>query len=150
MDSEKRRKLKSYVEAVRHLAGKVESQRTAARIVCEVARDLRTEEKKKMKKSRIGVGDDLSKQATEKQLAYLEDLGVPVPEGLTKNQASLLIEVELSRKEQEEEDGEDVVVFRRAGKIRPGGPYVVSVEARESCPAEVRPGDVDPEFRRVV
>jgi len=76
----------------------VADEQTAARIVSEIARDLRMEQISRER----GRGDD--GLATPAQLRYLKRLNVQVAPGLKKKQASALIDAELAKGNNGDED----------------------------------------------
>ena len=78
-----------YVELYEELKAKVGSEDVALAIVEQVGKDNRVE---RMRSSVVQNGTNGEQPATEKQIAYLKVLNVEVSEGLTKSQASELID----------------------------------------------------------
>jgi hypothetical protein len=70
-------------------------ERIAQAVLVEVTKDRRMEEMREEREARNG------EPATPKQLDYLKNLGVPVSQGLTKKQASELIDEALDKEEDE-------------------------------------------------
>ena len=66
-------------------------ERVAQIVLAEVAKDRRMEEIKEEREARNG------EPVTTKQVEYLKNLGVPVTPGLTKKQASILIDNALDK-----------------------------------------------------
>lgn len=79
-------KVESYLEILNEIKAKVSDEASAVRILGEVAKDVRMEQ---MREEREGMNGE---PATAKQLQYLKTLGVQVAPGVTKKQASRLID----------------------------------------------------------
>lgn len=82
-------KISSYVELFTLLRSSVNDEQVAALILEQIAKDARTQlliQRNGNHKSESDV------PATEKQLGYLKSLGADVPAGMTKQQASKMIE----------------------------------------------------------
>lgn len=83
-----------YVELFENVKAKVGSDEVALAIVEQVGKDERVERMQSgsghASRAESGVVSD--QPATEKQLGYLKKLGVEFGEGLTKQQASALID----------------------------------------------------------
>ena len=75
-----------YLELLEQLKGKVSDEGSAVRILSEISKDVRMEQ---IKEEREGMNGE---PATMKQLQYLKTLGIQVSPGLTKRQASRLID----------------------------------------------------------
>mgnify|MGYP006290253593 CR=1 FL=1 len=150
MDSKKRERFRVYTDALKELMAQVEDPRTAARILGEAAKDRRVHRMSMTRAVPRKVRAKRNRPATDKQVAYLQHLEVPVPEGLTRDQASVLIDVELARKAQENERVDEVaeMTFRPSPRVRREGPYIVSVESRKSNIAG--PEDVGSDYSTVV
>ena len=78
-----------YVELFEDLKARVGSDDVALAIVEQVGKDSRVE---RMRSSVVQNGTNGEQPATGKQIAYLKALKVDVSEGLTKSQASELID----------------------------------------------------------
>jgi len=79
-------KVDQYLELLQQLKSKVSDEGAAVRILNEVAKDVRMEQ---IREEREGMNGE---PATMKQLQYLKTLGMQVSPGLTKRQASRLID----------------------------------------------------------
>ena len=131
MESNMQARVKGYLELLGAIRQSVDSEETAARILSEIARDLRAEQIQRERANGNGNGNSGSKAATQRQLEYLRDLGVKVTPGITKQQASALITAEQSRSD-EEADEETVVSSSEEDDSAAGGPYVERVETKAS------------------
>ena len=78
-----------YMDAYSEILARVQDKDVALAILSEVAKDRRTAEIN---------GKNGAEKATQSQLEYLEDLGGEVKSGLTKAEASRLIEKAKTRK----------------------------------------------------
>jgi len=87
-------KLESYLTLLEEIKEKTGDEETARVLLGEVAQDLRMEH---MHEERNFSGNV---SATDNQIGYLRRLGVEIPEGLTKKQASKLIDATLAGKKQ--------------------------------------------------
>lgn len=81
-----RERIDAYVKFLDGIVGKVKSEAVALGLLQECARDRRMEE---IRRERDRSNGDA---ATERQIAFLRDLGVEIEPGLTKRQASQLID----------------------------------------------------------
>ena len=81
----------SYIGLLNELKTRVSNEQTAAMILGEIARDRRM---MKISAERRGYAN----KATQKQLRLLSKLHVDYPEGISKGEASSLIDGELGRK----------------------------------------------------
>lgn len=79
-------KLSSYLELLDEIKQRTQDERAAVSLLQEISKDRRMDEIRKERNSR----NDLP--ATDKQISFLESFGVPIPVGLTRKQASNLIE----------------------------------------------------------
>jgi phage gp16-like protein len=79
-------KVDHYLELLEQLKGKVSDEGSAVRILSEIAKDERMDQ---MREEREGMNGE---PATTKQLQYMKTLGVEIAPGLTKRQASKLID----------------------------------------------------------
>ena len=86
MDEYTQEKLDRYLELLDEVRQKTQDERTAVSLLQEISKDRRMEQ---MRGEASYNGDA---PATEKQKAYLERLGAVIPEGLTRQQASELID----------------------------------------------------------
>jgi hypothetical protein len=75
-----------YINLYGEIRKKTGDDRVAQAILAEVAKDRRMQEMREEREARNG------ELATAKQLQYLENLGVKVKPGLTKKEASALID----------------------------------------------------------
>ena len=122
-------KLEEYLGLMNELKGKVADEQTAARIMSEIARDLRMEQISK-ERGRSGGSNGL---ATPAQLRYLKKLNVQVTTGLTKQQASALIDAELERGAASEEETAEAVPSQK-NQDEELGKYVHRAKERRPVP----------------
>ena len=87
-------KVEKYLGLFQEIRGRIEDPAVARTILTEVSKDRRMEEIREEKEMRNG------EPATTRQLEYLRNLGVQVKPGLTKKQASLLIDEALEKEEE--------------------------------------------------
>ena len=85
MDIIIQQKLDSYLALLDEIKERTKDDETARALLGEVAQDLRSE---KIREQTVING---IASATESQIGYLKRLGAEIPEGLTKQQASVLI-----------------------------------------------------------
>ena len=90
MKASKQARLDSYLELLSEIKAKVGDEATAARILTELAKDERMEQIREERANR-------AEPATTKQLQFMKKLGVQVPTGVSKSEASRLIDEELGR-----------------------------------------------------
>lgn len=93
IDDETKEKLEYYIEAYEHVLKRVRIDQVAINLVQEMARDMRTgliQQERRNHAHGSMQGQDVP--ATEKQRAFLERLGVSIPEPLSKHKASELID----------------------------------------------------------
>ena len=88
MENEIQAKIDWYVDVFRNAKGKVRDENVASVIMNAVGEDVRVGAVKTPRVENSG-GDGL---ATEKQRAFLERLGVTIPPGCSKEEASRLID----------------------------------------------------------
>ncbi len=74
-----------YLQAFEQIRKRVADDKLATVLLQEIAKDMRMD---RMEKN----GNGKDKPATEKQIAYLKSLGVEAKPGLSKREASLLID----------------------------------------------------------
>lgn len=86
MDENTKQEISNYLELLDEIKQGTEDENTAAVILAEIAKDRRIEQ------TRPERSFNGNAPATENQIAYLQDLGVVIPEGLTRQQASKLID----------------------------------------------------------
>ena len=86
MDEYTQAKLNGYLELLAEVREQTQDERTAVALIQEISKDRRMEQ---MRGETTSNGDT---PATENQKAYLERLGAVIPEGLTRQQASKLID----------------------------------------------------------
>ena len=85
---ESKTKLEEYINLLNEIKTRVEDEHTAVRILAEISKDRRMQEMHEQREQQN------NKPASQKQLAYLSDLGVDVSEhpALTSKKASELID----------------------------------------------------------
>ena len=81
-------KLEKYLELFQEIRGKVDDERTALTLLQEVSKDRRMEQIKEEREMKNG------EPATTRQLQFMKKLGIEIPPGVTKKQASMLIDEE--------------------------------------------------------
>jgi hypothetical protein len=87
-------RLEGYLELLNEIKGKVGDEATAARILSELAKDVRMEQIREERQVH-------AEPATARQLQFMKKLGVEIEPGLTKAEASRLIDEELGRNGEE-------------------------------------------------
>ena len=85
-------RVEGYLDLYGGISDKVEDGRVAMAILQEISKDRRMEEIKAERETRNGEA-----AATARQLAFLEKLGVDVPENVSKKLASELIDEALGK-----------------------------------------------------
>jgi hypothetical protein len=88
-------KLDNYLELLNEIKARVGEEATAARILTELAKDVRMEQIREERQVR-------AEPATAKQLQFMKTLGIEVPAGCSKTEASRLLDEELGRNGGEE------------------------------------------------
>ena len=91
MDQNMQAKLDKYMDLFEELKQKTNDERTALTLLQEVSKDRRMEEIREEREVKN------SEPATTKQLKFMKKLGIDVPPGITKREASMLIDEELGR-----------------------------------------------------
>lgn len=86
MDEDTKEKLDSYLELLEEIKSRTSDERISAGLLGEIAKDKRMEQ---IRQERNFNGD---LPATEKQISFLKNLDATIPENLTRQQASQLIE----------------------------------------------------------
>jgi hypothetical protein len=96
-------KLTEYLDLVKNIKRQVNEPELVAALVTEISKDRRVQEMRAERKAFVEVshdngdnGNDLP--ATVKQKEFLLDLNVAIPKGLTKRQASELLEQALAQR----------------------------------------------------
>jgi hypothetical protein len=84
-------KLDKYLDLFEELKQKTNDERTALTLLQEVSKDRRMEEIREEREVKN------SEPATTKQLNFMKKLGIDVLPGITKREASMLIDEELGR-----------------------------------------------------
>ncbi len=84
-------KLGEYLQIYEDLKEKTGDDRAALTLLQEVAKDRRTEEIRGEREAKN------NEPATAKQIKFMKKLGMGIPEGVTKKEASMLIDEELGR-----------------------------------------------------
>ena len=90
MDVEMQQKLDSYLVLLKSIKERTEDEQTARVLLSEISKDLRMMQIQQEKNSNGNIS------ATENQIGFLKRLGAEIPEGLTKQQASKLIDATLA------------------------------------------------------
>ena len=105
METQTQTQVNSYVELFKQIKEEVGDSQIAAQLVEQIGKDRRTAilrgfERVSSSKSSFaenGKGNDKDEQeATPKQLGYLRQLGMEIPENLSKKQASEMIDQALA------------------------------------------------------
>ena len=91
MDESIQAKLDNYMELLEQIKGKTDDERTAVSLLQEVSKDRRMEAIRDEREAKNNM------PATEKQKKFMKKLGIDFPETVTKQEASLLIDEELSK-----------------------------------------------------
>jgi hypothetical protein len=91
MENNMNERVEDYVKLINELRERVGDDITARVILSEISRDRRTDEIRSEQEAKNG------QPATEKQVAFLKDLGVSVRKGITKREASELIDEALGK-----------------------------------------------------
>ncbi len=89
MESIEIERLESYVEVYDEIREKTESDSAAVAILQEMGKDQRS---KQIREEKATVNHEV---ATEKQKRFMKRLGISCPAGVTKKEASALIDEEL-------------------------------------------------------
>ena len=145
MDEKMKAKLDEYVGLLGELKAKVQDEQTAARILSEIARDLRMEQISRER----GRSPGSNGLATSAQLGYLKRLNVQVTPGLTKQQASALIDAELEKGTGDEDETVSAVSSHQDVE-KELGKYVHRVEKARSLPFRKVTEESVPEYRVMV
>ena len=91
MDENINKKLNSYLELLAEIKEKTEDEITARVLLQELSKDLRMEKIKQEREANNG------SPATDKQKNFMKKLKIVIPEGLTKQAASMMIDEELGK-----------------------------------------------------
>jgi hypothetical protein len=91
MEKDMKQRVEDYLELFNDIKQSVGDDITARAILAEVSKDRRMDEIRSEKETSNG------KPATEKQLAFLKDLGVSFRKGVTKREASELLDEALGK-----------------------------------------------------
>ena len=83
-------KVETYLDLLGEIKEKVGDEQTAARLLTEVAKDVRMDQIREERENH-------AEPATVRQLQFLKKLGVQAESGVTKAEASRLIDEELGR-----------------------------------------------------
>ena len=78
-------KLDEYLELLDEVKEKVQDDVTVGRIVSEIAKDMRMEQIREERQNHV-------EPATEKQLRFMKKLRIDIPDGVTKAEASRLLD----------------------------------------------------------
>jgi len=90
MEQNTQTKLNSYLELFGQIRQKTSDEKIAMSLLSELSKDRRMEEIKQDRELRN------SQPATAKQKKFMDDLGIKYPKTVTKQEASVLIDEELS------------------------------------------------------
>ena len=91
MDKENmQQRIDNYVKVFNDLKVRTGDERTALTILQEVNKDIRMAQIRAEREN--GSSSDEDEEVTNRQRAYLKRLGVEIPTGLTKKQASAMID----------------------------------------------------------
>ena len=82
-------KLEAYLELFQEIKSRVGDEILARAILSEVSKDRRMEQIREEREMRNG------EPATTRQLQFMKELGIKIRAGITKKQASMLIDEEL-------------------------------------------------------
>ncbi|MCC6680485.1 MAG: hypothetical protein IT445_06240 [Phycisphaeraceae bacterium] len=96
MEKPNEERVQDYLELYQHVKEKTGSDDVALAVLEQVGKDRRTELMSTTKQPKGEAGDN-DAEASWKQVNYLKRLGVAVPEGCSKKQASELIDQALAR-----------------------------------------------------
>jgi hypothetical protein len=94
MKTDTKARVEAYLDLLGEIKGQVTDEATAARILTEVAKDVRMEQIREEREIQ-------AEPATQRQLQFLKRLGVEVSAGVSKTEASRLIDQELGRNGEE-------------------------------------------------
>ncbi len=83
-------KLESYLALLGQIKARVGDEGTAARILSELAKDVRMEQIREEREVH-------PEPATTRQLQFMKKLGIEIPPGVSKTEASRLIDEETGR-----------------------------------------------------
>ena len=92
MDIKIKDKLHAYLEIFDEILEKTDSESTAIVLLQEISKDLRME---KIKEGQNAKNED--QPATDKQKKFMKKLGLDFPKNITKKEASVMIDEELSK-----------------------------------------------------
>lgn len=92
MEAETQSTLEGYTSLFHTLKQRVGDAVAATAILQEVARDRRAQQIREERKAGREREEEDSEPATQKQLEFLKDLKMDIPQGLTKQAASALID----------------------------------------------------------
>ena len=101
MDEEMKARVDNYLSLLNEIRAAVTDEATAARILTEVAKDVRMAKRDEQRRNGRSNG------ATPRQVGWLRMRGIAAPAGLTKQQASAVIDAEQARIAQEADDRSD-------------------------------------------
>jgi len=95
MDENTKEKLDSYLELLTEISRKTGNEGTAIVLLQELSKDRRMQEIREEREMRN------NRPATERQKRFMDDLGVQYPEAVTRKEASMLIDEELGKNNNE-------------------------------------------------
>ena len=91
MEENINKKLNGYLELLAEIKEKTEDEITARVLLQELSKDLRMEKIKQEREANNG------SPVTDKQKNFMKKLKIVIPEGLTKQEASMMIDEELGK-----------------------------------------------------
>ena len=87
MKASMERRLENYLDLLSEIKGKVGDETTAVRLLTELAKDERMEQIREERNNK-------AEPATTRQLQFMRKLGIEIEPGITKTEASRLIDEE--------------------------------------------------------
>ena len=91
MDESTKEKVADYLEVFNEIKEKTDDSTVAIALLSEICKDRRMQEIKKQKEA------NNNESATERQKRFMKNLGIKIPQGVTKKEASMLIDEELGK-----------------------------------------------------
>jgi hypothetical protein len=91
MDESTKEKVADYLEVFNEIKEKTDDATVAIALLSEICKDRRMQEIKEQKEA------NNNELATERQKRFMKNLGIKIPQGVTKKEASMLIDEELGK-----------------------------------------------------
>jgi hypothetical protein len=91
MDESTKEKVADYLEVFNEIKKKTDDSTVAIALLSEICKDRRMQEIKEQKEA------NNNESATERQKRFMKNLGIKIPQGVTKKEASMLIDEELGK-----------------------------------------------------